>query len=409
MTRDVRQLMRAVGRRLRPGGDSKPDDGYLVVSPQRERSMTVAGREVIVGPPEHACGIDLESGVGVRVIAAGGWGTHSTLPTTAPPPVVVDRALYWAKVTDPAAWRGAPAGADVRVILPDTPGTVVLQERLRASAVPFRTVRYWVEDEAVTTNTRLELSATTRPCALVDRFSSAATSLAGLEAAAARDAFDLVWQAVAPLPPGPAVYVPAEQLLPAEWVPLLSHPTLNPAQAEVAPHLLKHDRHVLVVAPTGAGKTTIGMVAALQTVRGQRRKAAWLVPQRSLTDELDAELQRWREAGLRVERLSGEYAVDLQRVRDADVWVRPRRSSRRCAGPARYAKRWPRSAAWWSTRSTCWVTPRGGRCWRRCWPVSAARRPQCASSGCPPPSPTPRRSPTGWARRWCGWRGGRPG
>jgi helicase len=317
---NVRDLMRAVGRRLRPGGASKQDDGYLVVSPQREQSMTVAGREVIGGPPDHGCAVDLESGVGVRVIAAGGWPTPST-PPTVPPPVVADRPLYWVKVTDPAAWRGAPAGADARVVLPDAPGTVVLQDRLRASGVPFRAVRYWVEDEAVTTNARLELAATARPCALVDRFSTAATRLAGLEAAAARDAFDLVWQATAPLPPGPAVYVPAGQLLPAEWVPLLSHPALNPAQAEVVPHLLKHDRHVLVVAPTGAGKTTIGMVAALQTVRGQRRKAAWLVPQRSLTDELDVELQRWRAAGLRVERLSGEYAVDVQRVRDADVWV----------------------------------------------------------------------------------------
>ncbi|WP_406106260.1 DEAD/DEAH box helicase [Micromonospora globbae] len=320
MAGNVRGLMRAVGRRLRPAGDSRQDDGYLVVSPEREQTMTVAGREVIVGPPERACGVDLESGVGVRVIAAGDWAAPSTAPT-APPPVVVDRAMHWVKLTDPAGWRGAPSGTDVRVILPDSTGTVALQERLRASGVPFRAVRYWVEDEAVTTNGRLELSTTTRPCGLVDRFNSESSSLAGLEAAAARDAFDLVWQATAPLPPGPAVYVPAGQLLPAEWVPLLSHPTLNPAQSEVVPHLLGHDRHVLVVAPTGAGKTTIGMIAALQTVRGQRRKAAWLVPQRSLTDELDAELQRWREAGLRVERLSGEYAVDVQRVRDADVWV----------------------------------------------------------------------------------------
>nr|WP_227457247.1 DEAD/DEAH box helicase [Micromonospora purpureochromogenes] len=320
MAGNVRELMRAVGRRLRPGGDAKQDGGYLVVSPEREQSLTVAGRQVIVGPPEQSCGVDLEPGVSVRVIAAGGWSRAAT-PPSVPPPVVVDRAVHWVKLTGSAGWRGAPAGADVRVILPDSSGTVTLQERLRASGVLFRAVRYWVEDEAVTTNARLELSATVRPCGLVDRFSAEATSLAGLDAAAARDAFELVWQANDPLPPGPAVYVPAGQLLPAEWVPLLSHATLNPAQAEVVPHLLKYDRHVLVVAPTGAGKTTIGMVAALQTVRGQRRKAAWLVPQRSLTDELDAELQRWREAGLRVERLSGEYAVDVQRVRDADVWV----------------------------------------------------------------------------------------
>ncbi len=183
-------------------------------------------------------------------------------------------------------------------------------------------MRYWAEDEAVTTTAQLELRAKARPCALIDRFGIEVPVLAGPSAAAARDAFDMVWQASSPLQAEPPVYTPAGDLVPAQWVPLLSHPAFNPAQTQAVPHLLGHDRHVLVVAPTGAGKTAIGMVAALQTVyRQRRRKAAWLVPQRSLTDELDRELQRWRQAGLRVERLSGEYAVDLQRVRDADVWV----------------------------------------------------------------------------------------
>ncbi|WP_234391700.1 DEAD/DEAH box helicase [Streptomyces sp. CB02613] len=66
--------------------------------------------------------------------------------------------------------------------------------------------------------------------------------------------------------------------------------------------------HLVVVAPTGAGKTPIGMVAALEAyARG--RKAAWLVPQRSLTDELDRDLQLWRSRGLRVVRLTGEAAL----------------------------------------------------------------------------------------------------
>jgi hypothetical protein len=50
----------------------------------------------------------------------------------------------------------------------------------------------------------------------------------------------------------------------------------------------------------------------------------WLrhvVPQRSLTDELDHELAGWRRPGLRVERLSGEHAVDIERIRDVDLWV----------------------------------------------------------------------------------------
>ena len=281
--------------------------------------MTVAGHQVIVGPPSDACGADLESGLNVRVIAAGGWPAP-TAPAV-PPPAVSDRPLFWVKLTDPASWRGAPAGADVRVIVPDTDRTLSLRERLRAAGVPFRAVRHWVEDETLTTNTQLETTATARTCALIDRFNSDPLVQVGSDAGAARDAFDMVWQATAPLPAESPVYAPAGDLVPAGWVGLLSHPTFNPAQAQVVPHLLDHDRHVLVVAPTGAGKTAIGMVAALQTVQGQGRKAAWLVPQRSLTDELDTELQRWRQAGLRVERLSGEYAVDLQRVRDADVWV----------------------------------------------------------------------------------------
>lgn len=101
----------------------------------------------------------------------------------------------------------------------------------------------------------------------------------------------------------------------------LPYPLLNPAQVQAAPHVAGGGGHVVVVAPTGAGKTVIGMMAALRAVLQEGRKAAWLVPQRSLTDELDRELEAWRRHGMRVERLSGEYAVDAQRVRDADLWV----------------------------------------------------------------------------------------
>lgn len=72
MAGHVRELMRAVGRRLRSGGDAKQDGGPLVVSPEREQTVTVAVRQVIVGPPEQSCGVDLEPGVSVRVISAGG-------------------------------------------------------------------------------------------------------------------------------------------------------------------------------------------------------------------------------------------------------------------------------------------------------------------------------------------------
>ena len=114
---------------------------------------------------------------------------------------------------------------------------------------------------------------------------------------------------------------PAQALVPADLAPFLPYRTLNKAQAEVMPEIFGHDQNLLVVAPTGAGKTVIGMAAALRAVLQQRRKAAWLVPQRSLTDELDRELATWRAHGLLVERLSGEYAIDMTRIRRADMWV----------------------------------------------------------------------------------------
>ncbi|WP_240982011.1 MULTISPECIES: hypothetical protein [unclassified Streptomyces] len=62
------------------------------------------------------------------------------------------------------------------------------------------------------------------------------------------------------------------------------------------------------------------MVAALEAdARGC--KADWLVPQRSLTDQLDRELRLRRNRGLRVVRPTGESAVDTELIRSADVWV----------------------------------------------------------------------------------------
>lgn len=103
----------------------------------------------------------------------------------------------------------------------------------------------------------------------------------------------------------------------AEWLP---YPTINPAQAQAAPYVMG-DRPVMVVAPTGAGKTVIGMMAASKEIKHNGRKAAWLVPQRTLTAELDRDLQKWRDMGIKVVSLSGEATTDAQKTKDADLWV----------------------------------------------------------------------------------------
>ncbi|MFE7485705.1 DEAD/DEAH box helicase [Streptomyces sp. NPDC057552] len=228
------------------------------------------------------------------------------------------RALLWCTVTDPA-WRPADAALtaaeDVRVILPEGPEYEALRMWLKERDVPYRVSRYWEEAGEVgtvsDTGDRTELVTVAGP--------GGAAPAAGPWATAARDAFAAQWDALEELPDGDA-YVPVGELVPDGWAGLLPHPSFNPVQAAAVPVVLEGTGHLVVVAPTGAGKTPIGMVAALEA-HARGRKAAWLVPQRSLTDELDRELQLWRRQGLRVVRLTGEAAVDTELIRSADVWV----------------------------------------------------------------------------------------
>jgi helicase len=234
--------------------------------------------------------------------------------------------LYWLKTADPdAAMPEFAAGTDVRVLLPDGERFRELRERLVARDAEVRSVKYWIEQELVSDiasdGSVRELrawSGTVFPRAGQLR---EATSRTGASAAVARDAYEALWQAQGAQGDASSYVKAPAGTVPETWVPFLPHRLLNPAQAQAAPQVLTSDEHTLVVAPTGAGKTTIGMLAALRAILGEGRKAAWLVPQRSLTDELDRDLVGWRRRGLRVERLSGEYSIDVQRVREADLWV----------------------------------------------------------------------------------------
>ncbi|MDQ0584790.1 hypothetical protein QF030_006968 [Streptomyces rishiriensis] len=265
-------------------------------------------------------------GVTITVVAGSpdpAWPADLPLPTEPE-----QRRLFWRKVTDPA-WR-PPEGAvtaadDIRIILPEGPAFADLRAHLAERGIAFRGVRHWVEDEQV--GTVGEFGSPTQLVAHPARAFAGLgspippTPVAGPGAHAARDAFEAQWDALADLPDADeASYVPVTDLVPEDWARLLPHPAFNPAQSDAVPALLEGDGHVMVVAPTGAGKTPIGMVAALRA-HAQGRKAAWLVPQRSLTDELDRELENWRRHGIGVVRLTGEYATDTELVREADIWV----------------------------------------------------------------------------------------
>jgi helicase len=227
----------------------------------------------------------------------------------------------WVKVADSEAeFPVVQPGVEMRVLLPEDDRFTVMAEKLSGSGAQVRRVRYLLEDEIIALE-RGRLTALSRVTRLGRPYRGTHTELTGTAAAAARDAFDVLWETHSPAAGPGSPGVPTEAVVPAELLPFLPFSSLNPAQAQALPQILEHDENLLVVAPTGAGKTVIGMTAALRAVVQQRRKAAWLVPQRSLTDELDRELAGWRRAGLRVERLSGEHAVDIERIHEADLWV----------------------------------------------------------------------------------------
>ncbi|AYA20066.1 DEAD/DEAH box helicase [Streptomyces alfalfae] len=276
--------------------------------------------------PIHASpGVTLRPGPGpARVITsnsaspASGWPADLPLPAEPEP-----RLLYWCKVTDPH-WR-PPAAAidaaeDIRVIMPDGPDFDALRAHLADKGVPYRCARHWQEAEVV--GTVNDVGGRTDLVAFPVRTGPLpAAPVAGPGAHAARDAFALQWDALDALAEdADDAYVPVTDLVPQGWARFLKYPTFNPAQADAVPAVIEDDGNVVVVAPTGAGKTPIGMVAALKA-NAQGRKAAWLVPQRSLTDELDRELDLWRDNGLSVVRLTGEYAVDAELIRKADIWI----------------------------------------------------------------------------------------
>lgn len=96
---------------------------------------------------------------------------------------------------------------------------------------------------------------------------------------------------------------------------------LNPLQSKAVPTVLSTSGHVMVVAPTSAGKTLIGEVAALRSIVSERKPAVWLLPARALAAEVGETARRWNEHGIRTVELTGETNMSSDTVRNAQLWV----------------------------------------------------------------------------------------
>jgi helicase len=238
------------------------------------------------------------------------------------------RGVHWEKATGIPEDHPPTDKTDVRCVLPDGVQFDSPASQLSEAGVQVRRVRYLVERELVTGQRGAgaddETSLTAKPRFWVGA-AAEGTGSAAIRwpvSASAGDAFEVLWEAHDPAVSMEWDPVPASSVgVPDEWLPYLHHTTLNPTQMAAAGRILDAESHVVVTAPTGAGKTNVGMLAVLKAVLGEGRRAAWLVPQRSLTEELDRELESWRHHGLRVERLSGDAVSDAVKVREAHLWV----------------------------------------------------------------------------------------
>ncbi|MEV4499764.1 DEAD/DEAH box helicase [Micromonospora arborensis] len=228
----------------------------------------------------------------------------------------------WLRISDPdAEMPDLDDRVAMRALVSADADLDPVADKLSQAGVTVRRMSYLVEDEEIYGDDEGGELADSRECHLNRPRKGVHVRSSGAAAEVAVAAFEADWQALeASASDGPAGQ-PVERLVPAQWAEYFTYPSFNPAQAQAAPEILGSEENLVVVAPTGSGKTVIGMTAALKVVLGTGRKAAWLVPQRSLTDELDRDLDLWRRRGLRIERLSGEHRADLDRLREAHLWI----------------------------------------------------------------------------------------
>lgn len=121
---------------------------------------------------------------------------------------------------------------------------------------------------------------------------------------------------------GDEQWTPAATLIPENLRPFLDrYDRLNPLQSMAVPAVLSAAGHVLVVAPTSAGKTLVGEVAALRSIVQDGRPAVWLLPARALAAEIGETVRRWEAHGLRAAELTGEANMASDTARRAQLWV----------------------------------------------------------------------------------------
>jgi len=94
----------------------------------------------------------------------------------------------------------------------------------------------------------------------------------------------------------------------------------NRMQREALPVILDGDDNVVASAPTAAGKTALAELAICRTLRAGGT-ALFMAPMRALTNEKEAEWDRFEELGYSVYVVTGERDLNPRRAERADILV----------------------------------------------------------------------------------------
>mgnify|MGYP006279919749 CR=1 FL=1 len=101
----------------------------------------------------------------------------------------------------------------------------------------------------------------------------------------------------------------------------LPYSKLNPLQSLCARHALYGEENLLVIAPTGAGKTLVGILGLLSAAIRQDAKGVWLVPSRALASELTKSLKSLKHPRLQALELLGGEDAPNELLEKHNLWI----------------------------------------------------------------------------------------
>lgn len=102
---------------------------------------------------------------------------------------------------------------------------------------------------------------------------------------------------------------------------VLPYSKLNPLQSLCARHALYGEENLLVIAPTGAGKTLVGILGVLSAAIRQDAKAVWLVPSRALAKEITKNLENLRHPKVKTLSLLGGEDAPNELLAKYNLWI----------------------------------------------------------------------------------------